>query len=329
MSKKRVHSIKKELLIKSREAQLAAIQIYNNPNITFKSESFIVLSIISWTYLLHAYYRGGNIDYRYFEKKVKRKRYSRTKNGSYKYWELERCLNDSNSPLDKYCTANLKFLIGIRHEIEHQMTNRIDEVISAKLQASVLNYNENIIKLFGEQYSISKYLTLTLQLRNIQEEQLCDSFEYSIIPKNVAAFIKNYDESLEDDVYNNKIYSYRVIFIQRLVNNKGNADKVIEFVKPGSKLEHDINKQLVVKREVEKKKYLPGDVVQIIQKKYPNFTMHNHTMIWKEKKLRNPAKGYGVYVVKKWYWYDTWIEFLFELLKTETEHTHYPRPNAN
>ena len=43
-------SIKLELIKKSRESKLAAVQIYNNPTITFKAESFIVLSIISWTY---------------------------------------------------------------------------------------------------------------------------------------------------------------------------------------------------------------------------------------------------------------------------------------
>ena len=31
---------KRELLLKSREAMMAAVQIYNNPQITFKSEAF-------------------------------------------------------------------------------------------------------------------------------------------------------------------------------------------------------------------------------------------------------------------------------------------------
>ena len=47
-----VHSIKTELLTKSREAMLSAVGIYNNPNIKFKSETFIVLAIIAWTYLM-------------------------------------------------------------------------------------------------------------------------------------------------------------------------------------------------------------------------------------------------------------------------------------
>lgn len=47
---------KTELIVKSREAMMAAVQLYNNPQITFKTETFITLAVIAWTYLLHAYY---------------------------------------------------------------------------------------------------------------------------------------------------------------------------------------------------------------------------------------------------------------------------------
>ena len=123
MSKRirRVGSIKSELLHKSREAALAAVQIFNNPNITFKAESYVVLMIISWTYLLHAYYRGQKIEYRYFTQTGRRRKFDKTKHGAEKYWELERCLNEQKSPIDKATVQNLRFLIGLRHEIEHQM----------------------------------------------------------------------------------------------------------------------------------------------------------------------------------------------------------------
>lgn len=61
MPKKNVFSIKDELIRKGREAVLAAVQVYNNPNITFKAETFITLAVIGWTYLLHAYYRSQKL----------------------------------------------------------------------------------------------------------------------------------------------------------------------------------------------------------------------------------------------------------------------------
>jgi len=46
---RKVGSVRNELITKARESMLCAVQIFNNPNILFKSECFIVLSIISWT----------------------------------------------------------------------------------------------------------------------------------------------------------------------------------------------------------------------------------------------------------------------------------------
>ena len=167
---RRIWSVKSELIAKARESMLCAVQIFNNPNIIFKSESFIVLSNIAWTYLLHAHYRGAKIDYKYYKRHGKKKKYDETKRGAHKYWELERCLEEVTSPIDKVTTSNLKFLIGLRHEIEHQMTTRIDDYLSARFQACCLNFNHYIKKLFGHDMGIDKYLSFSLQFSSITEE---------------------------------------------------------------------------------------------------------------------------------------------------------------
>lgn len=107
--RRRIKSVADELVYKSREAALAAVQIFNNPQINFKSEIFIVIIIIAWTYLLHAYFRKNKIEYRYYNQKGQRKYFARTKAGAYKHWELERCLNDPKSPIDKDTANNLRF----------------------------------------------------------------------------------------------------------------------------------------------------------------------------------------------------------------------------
>ena len=164
---RRVFSVKEELLKKSREAALAAVQIFNNPNVTFKSETYIVLMNIAWTYLLHAHYRAKGIDYRYFTQGAKRKQYDRTKNGAFKHWELERCLNNEQCPLEREVIQNLKFLIGLRHEIEHQMTTRIDDLLSARYQACCINYHDAAASMFGQEYGIAKHLAVSLQFSSL------------------------------------------------------------------------------------------------------------------------------------------------------------------
>ena len=88
MVKRRIGSIKDELISKSKEAALSAVKIFNDPLIKFKSETFIVLMTIAWSYLLHAFFRSKGIEYRYFEQHGKRRFFDKTKRGAYKYWEL-------------------------------------------------------------------------------------------------------------------------------------------------------------------------------------------------------------------------------------------------
>ena len=146
--------------------------------------------IISWTYLLHAYFRDKGIEYRYFERIGKRRIFKKTKHGSYKYWELTECLNGSECPLDKYTSKNLRFLLELRHEIEHQMTSRIDDILSARFQACCLNYNQYIKKLFGENFGIDRHLSFSLQFSTISIEQKNLLEEYRDLPPNIQCFIK-------------------------------------------------------------------------------------------------------------------------------------------
>jgi hypothetical protein len=81
--KRSIGSLRAELVAKSREAALSAIRVFNDPHVGFKSETFIVLMVIAWTYLLHAYYRGKSVEYRYFRQGAKRRVFERTKHGAF------------------------------------------------------------------------------------------------------------------------------------------------------------------------------------------------------------------------------------------------------
>jgi hypothetical protein len=307
---RRIGSIKSELVKKSREAALAAVQIFNNPNITFKSETYVVLMIIAWTYLLHAYYRSNNIEYRYFSQNGKRRSFSKTKHGASKYWELERCLNETNCPIDKDTANNLRFLIGLRHEIEHQMTTRIDDILSARFQACCLNYNDYIKKLFDPNLGIERHLSFSLQFSTINTEQKEMLEEHPDLPANIQSFIKTFDEKLSDEEFGSQRYAYRILFVQKTANRKGQADRVIEFVDSNSTLAETVNKEYVVIKETEKKKYLPKQIVGMIQSEgYPRFTIHHHTLLWQSLDAKNLGKGYGTLVAgKTWHWYERWVE---------------------
>lgn len=205
--KRSIGSLRRELVLKSREAALTAIRVFNDPQVSFKSETFIVLMMIAWTYLLHAYYRGKRVEYRYYQQGPKRRAFDRTKHGAYKHWELERCLTDDRSPLDRDTANNLRFLIGLRHEIEHQMTRSLDAYLSGRYQACALNYNQYLKKLFGKRLGIDQQLAYSIQFLELSEEQVAGPKPEISIPERLRAFVAEFDGALTHDEYNNSRYS--------------------------------------------------------------------------------------------------------------------------
>lgn len=304
---------KHELLAKSRETMMAAVQIYNNPQISFKSETFITLSIIAWTYLLHAYYANQNIDYRYSENHGKRKKYHKTKYGAYKHWELERCLNEEHCPLDVNTIQNLKFLIGIRHEIEHQMTKKIDSSISAKLQACSINYNFYIKKLFGNIFGVDQELGMAIQFSPIEIEQKSTLFHNEKLADNIKNFITDFEDTLTPDELGNTHYAYRVVFARldgKHVNRE--TDEVITFLPADSPEAQKINAKYTLIKETEKKKYLSKDIVTMMRKKgYTWFSTGHMTKFWKTK--LGTRDQYGIFIAgNQWMWYENWLPIIEE-----------------
>jgi hypothetical protein len=314
--KRKVYSVSEELILKSREAALAAVQIFNNPQITFKSEIFIVLMNIGWTYLLHAYYRKKKIEYRYFKESGKSRRFDKTAQGAFKYWELERCLNDPKCPVEKDITNNLRFLIGIRHEIEHQMTTKIDATFSAKFQACCLNYNECIKRFFGDENAIEKHLAFSLQFSAITKEHADQLEIYSPLPAHIKSCVEGFENSLSEVEFNSPKFAYRVFFVAKTANHRGQADEVIEFVKAGSALAETVNQKYTVIKETERLKLRPKTVVATLKAEgFKKFSMYDHTTLWRGIDAKNVAKSFGTEVEGTWFWYQQWLDFVREHCK--------------
>lgn len=315
--KRSIGSIRAELIAKSREAALSAIRVFNDPQVGFKSETFIVLMVIAWTYLLHAYYRSRRVEYRYFKQGPKRRVFDRTKHGAIKHWELERCLNDAKSPIDRDTANNLRFLIGLRHEIEHQMTRSLDSYLSGRYQACAINYNDYLKQLFGRQYGIDEQLTYSIQFVQLSEEQVGGAKPEATIPERLRAYVAGFDAGLSHDEYNSERYSFRLLFKRKLVNRPGQADRVIEFIDQTSELAKAIDKEYWVKKEVEKPKFRAKDVVAEVRKAgFKQFRVfQEHVEMWKAEDAKNPGKGYGVEIQGTWFWYQSRIERCIELCK--------------
>lgn len=295
-----------ELLIKAREAMIAAVHTFNSAGLAFRAELFIVTAIIAWTYLLHTWFKREGIDYRHTTNQNGQKTVSKTPNGADKYWELSQCLKHARCPVERGAKDNLSFLLDLRHEIEHRSTSRIDDAVSAKLQACCINFNDAIKTLFGAQYALERRLPIALQFVTFSPDQRAILKKASGLPRHVETMMDTFEQQLTPEQQADPRFAFRVFMVHKTANRAPGADLAVELVPPGSEIAEKFN---VMLKEVEKKKYLPNEIVALMKAEgWDRFTMDSHTKLWKKLDAKNPAKGFGAVAVgKQWSWYEAWL----------------------
>lgn len=295
-----------ELLIKAREAMISAVHTFNSAGLTFRAELFIVTAVIAWTYLLHAWFKREGIDYRHTKNVNGEKVAVKTPSGAEKYWELGQCLKHARAPIEQGAKDNLNLLLEIRHEIEHRSTSRIDDALSAKLQACCINFNDAIKSMFGAQYALERRLPIALQFVTFSPDQRAILKKAGSLPRHVETMMDNFEQNLTPEQQADPRFAFRVFMVHKTANRSPGADLAVEIVQPGSDVAEKFNMAL---KEVEKKKYLPTAIVEAMgDEGFDRFTMDSHTKLWKRLGAKDPAKGYGAIAVgNQWCWYDTWL----------------------
>ena len=197
------------------------------------------------------------------------------------------------------------------------MTTKIDDLLSARFQACCLNYNNYIKSIFGNTLGIDNHLSFSLQFSTIEIEQKKLLAEHTELPANIQSYIYKFDDSLSDTEYSSQKYAYRILFVPKTANRKGQADRVIEFIKSDSPFAEKANTEYELIKETEKPKFLASQIIELIKEKgFPKFSMYDHTKLWKSMDAKNPSKGYGKMVAGKyWYWYENWIDNVYSYCK--------------
>jgi hypothetical protein len=121
------------------------------------------------------------------------------------------------------------------------MTRQIDDQLSAKFQASALNFNDAIKKLYGKRYALDSEQAFSIQFAGISEDTMKDLMAQADLPQHIQTYIVQYENGLTGAEYNDRRFSYRVAFVRKTTNAKTAADKVVEFVPADSELGAAIN----------------------------------------------------------------------------------------
>ena len=233
----------------------------------------------------------------------------KTKHGGDRYWELGKFLRHTKCPIDRNAIKNIEFLLELRHEIEHRSTTRVDDAISAKLQACCLNFNHTIKNIFGAQYGLERRLSIALQLSTFNIDQRATLKKAGNLPAHIETMMDAFHASLTDEELTDPGFAYRVAFVPKIGKRTSASDAAVEFVKAGSEEAEEINRVLL--REIDKKRYTPTQVVNLMNAEgYPKFTIQKHTELWKTLGAKEQAKGFGREgdYAGTWVWYDLWID---------------------
>ena len=229
---KRIPKRSKELLNKSIESCLLAVEVYNKPQTKFRSGGYIVLMTIAYTSLFHAIFEKYRIKYYHREK------------GSNKYividdehkaWELSDCLKEYFKNCGKEelpIRKNVEFFIPLRNKIEHRFMPELDDEIFGECQALLHNFEYILIKEFGEKYAIRENLVFSLQFAKTYPSS---KGKESLVKQNkgfekIKSYITDFRNSLDEETYSDQKYRFNVFLLPKLVSNKNKAEYAIEWV---------------------------------------------------------------------------------------------------
>lgn len=221
----------KSTLDSSVDSALLAVEVYNKPRTTFRTQAYISLMIIAWTRLLHAYL-NLTIGDKYYYKKKGSNRYEMV-DGERKAWELKTCISKYGK-LSEAEKANLELFIKLRNKIEHRNINKneVDTLLFGECQSLLFNYEKHIIDHFGEEYALSENLVYSLQFSALRkkEQVVANKRALSADYAEIKRFVDNFRSSLTDSVFNSQEYSIKLIQIPKIANTN-RSDLAIEFVR--------------------------------------------------------------------------------------------------
>lgn len=293
----------KAILDASIDSALLAVEIYNKPRASFRSQAYITLMIIAWTRLFHAYF-NNTIGEKYFYKDKKNKRYVII-DGERKAWELSECIKQHKT-LKEPVKKNLEFFIKLRNKIEHRHIDakEVDVSIFGECQSLLFNFENTLIEIFGDNYSINESLVYSLQFSHLRTkgQQAAGKSVLSKDTSEILAYISKFKQSITQEVYESQEYSIKLLNIPKIANNDRNVP-AIEFVKWDTLDKEDkaVYEKLVALIKDKKVfieganvgKLKAGEVLKKVKESLPaiEFNQATHTAFWKAFAVRPPMNA--------------------------------------
>lgn len=154
MSKKNEQLIINNMIDKSIDSFLLAIELFNKPTIKLNVEGFCIFMCNAWDLMLKAYLLKNNQKIYYKDKQKQQRTYDLSR-------MVRLVFTNSKDPL----RVNLETVIGIRNKATHLIIPEYANLLHDVFTACVNNYNEKLLSMLGVNISdrfSSTYLSLVI-----------------------------------------------------------------------------------------------------------------------------------------------------------------------
>lgn len=308
-----LNDIDHERLIRSREAMMMAVDIFNSPHLKFRTELFSVLTNIAWTYLLHEYHE-----------EILNEDIKRDDGHTVSLYEL---LQRPTTPLSTNVVKNLKAIKDIRDEVEHRLFGKSDFNWLSLFQACCVNYENAICDLFGEDLSLKSSLNFALQFARVSLSQITETQDLTV-PANIQCLDKRLNYDFDTSAPNASEYKFLVVYT---LDNSKKSGANLKFINPDSSEGQEIHNILVKKEAADDHyPYKPLNVVKLVGEKIRNFTAHTHQLAWKKHKIRplnnskHPDQTNTIYCIYHsahgdYTYNEAWVNFLIKTYSDKSE----------
>lgn len=294
---------------KAQQAMLAAVSIYNSPIITYKTETCISLICTAWTYLLQAYCETQGIEIRQPDTSNKKRKYKRSDEGQYLIIPLRELADKARGFIDEAEIQNIHLVSGVRNRIQHSADNSIDDLLAPNLQANIMNFRKALLSFTDQRIDIADKLNLSLQFTELSIMQTREVFTSARVDHQLKTFIMEFETGLSEEILKDIGYSAKIKFN---LENKGRGKDALAVNVVGFGEDIPKNATIIANKEVEKPKYKPKAIVEMMQKEgWTDFSMTIHTSLWRDivPNARTEKTGYGTNVPGGgWFWYKKWID---------------------
>jgi hypothetical protein len=269
-----------------------AVDLYNRIGQERQLEAFVVHMSLGWLKLLQAHCEKDGRRRNLYE--LKNGRRQRTADGDWKMKPLSALLAEIY-PESNPIRSNVSFFLGLRHKIEHRFDRDIASLVAGKTQAFVLNYEREVVRLFGYDEGLADELRLPIFVSSITGDAIKAIKQVrGRVPRAVLDYVQDQDAAVDPSVAADNAYEFRLYLIPH-TGPASEADAAMTFVRledldRDQRAEVDAALTIIRNKQVPVPNLgslLPTQVVEQVKAAAQiRFSMTDHTRCWKHFEVR-------------------------------------------